>query len=101
METAVPPQEGLFWEKLSRLPTHDAIQRSKRPRRGDAVFFHPSTATLAGYRNETLTQAEAKCPPTISCWVDPDQLSACSQASTSLRHLLSGIPHVSPESSRA
>ena len=77
METAVPPQEGLFWEKLSRLPTHDAIQRSKRPRRGDAVFFHPSTATLAGYRNdETLTQAEAKCPPTISCWVDPDQLSA-------------------------
>ena len=48
--------------------------------------LHPSTVTgSAGYRNdETLTQPETKCHPTISCWVDPDQLSAWSQASASL-----------------
>ena len=49
----------------------------------------------------TCESGEAKCPPAISCWVDPDQLSAWSQASASLRYLLSGIPHVSPELSGA
>ena len=75
----------------------------RKERRPERCFPYPSTVTRsAGHRNdETLTQPEAKCPPTISSWVDPDQLSAWSQARASLRCLLSAIPQVSLESSGA
>lgn len=73
----------------------------RKERSPERCFPHPSTVTRsAGYRNgETLTQPEAKCPPSISSWVNPDQLSAWSQASASLRCLLSAVPHVGLESS--